>query len=501
MRLAGRGFCAALAAVFFLQILLLSHYASAASPPADLSDFAYGLDASINVPSSPLYESPTRINVSAHIRNHNEGRDYIVYLLSQKNGTWITERALGVVQRNASADFEFDFLAKYSGISKSKAQYAIVASGDSVPLGQYFYVEEDWSRYEEQQRQKLSGFAQFVIPAGAILISLIIIVLAKWAYDSKAKFSFKSEYTEESFFIPQLKGRPISEVIADVLINPLFWAFEIIMLAVALTTVWGSMQQAQDTNEIIVLTFLAGLLMPLVYFLLVWIYNNLVEKMPLRFLAGAFMWGIAAAVISLVINSAQAQFLLGGLGLDSAFVILLTTAIIAPIIEEVAKGLGLLAMWGHHEFSDSLHGLHLGLAVGLGFSFVENWLYFSSKTQPLELGIYAWLSIIVYRSFFNSMAHACFSAALGASLGWARSHGWAGLAALSFIPGVLTAIVLHSIFNITAILDGFEALSADFPVFKYNPTMVIALISIMVVLLVGATIERRYTRINRAAKK
>jgi len=113
----------------------------------------------------------------------------------------------------------------------------------------------------------------------------------------------------------------------------------------------------------------------------------------------------------------------------------------------------------------------------------------------LQMGIGAWAGIIIYRSFFNSIAHACFSGTLGATLGWAKEHhSWGKLSAVIFVPGVATAIVLHSIFNITAIMDGFEALSTTFPVYRYNPTMIITLLSIMVVLLIGATLERRHGR-------
>lgn len=481
-----------------IGVLFLTQISNCASASQDLSDFSYALDADIYVEDYAFYQTPTTINISVKVRNPSQN-DYIVYLLAQRGDNWITERIVGIAQAESIQTFEFEFNARYSGSSYSKEQYAIVASGDEVPLGKYFYVEEDWSQYEKEQNDKLSGFAKYVVPIGTFVIIIVIFMLARWAYSTKAHHTFKREYTLRSFFLPKLKGRPMKEVLADFLINPIFWIFELIILGVVLSAIWQNVN-VQNKDEIIVLTFIAALVMPLIYFLLVWIYNNMVEKMPMRFLAGAFIWGITAAVISLALNSLQAQYLWQGFGFDKAFIVLLTTAIVAPVIEEIAKGLGLLVMWGHHEFSDSLHGLHLGLAVGLGFSFVENWLYFSSKTQPLELGLYAWLSIIIYRSFFNSIAHACFSASLGASLGWARSHGWGSLASISFIPGVLTAIVLHSIFNITAIMDGFEALAVDFPVFKYNPTMIVTLLSIMIILLIGATIERRFTRIRKAGR-
>ena len=488
-------------AFLILALLGLNLFVGAAHAqgrPIDLSNFAYGLEADIHVSNQPLYTTPTKININADIRNSHPTNDYIIYLISNRNGTWITERIIGVAPAGRSTRFDFEFIARYSGSSYAKSQYALVASGDDVLLGKYFYVDENWRSYEKEQSDKISSFAQYAVPVAAAIVILIIVGIVRWAYLTKTSYTYEKEYTITSFFAPKLNGRPLKEVIADILINPVFWIFELLIMAVVLETVWPQMRISSGL-ETVILTFFAGILIPLVYFLLVWIYNNLVEKMPLRFLAGAFFWGNTAAMISLILNSAQARFLWQNFGLDQTMVVLITTAIVAPVIEEVAKGFGLLVMWGHHEFSDTLHGLHLGLAVGLGFSFVENWLYFSTKTQPLEMGLYAWLSIVIYRSFFNSIAHACFSGALGASLGWAKDHKWGGLEIVSFIPGLMTAVVLHSIFNITAIMDGFEALSGTFPVYRYNPTMIITLLSIMVVLLIGATIERRHGR--RGVKK
>lgn len=459
-----------------------------------IANFAYGLDADITVANNSLEQSPSVISATIKVRN-GEDADFIVYLLAQdSNGVWAAQKILGIVQKGSNSQFTVDFGAKYSGKTNASTQYAVVATGGAVPLGKYFSVQEDWSPYEKGETAKIMDAAQILAPVLIAVILAVLLILAHWAYKSKSYSPYEKEYTLKTFFLPVLKQRNASEIGADILINPVFWALEAMLLVIVAATIWGGADLTGHKAVVIGLTLIGAFIMPLVYFVLVWMYNSLVEKMPLRFLAGAFMWGITAAIISLVLNSMQAQFLSDALGLDKATIVLLTTALIAPLIEEVAKGLGLLVLWGHHEFSDALHGLHLGLAVGLGFAFVENWLYFASKTDPLQMGLAAWTSIIIYRSFFNSIAHACFSATLGASMGWAKSHRLGKIGIVSFLPGVLVATMLHSIFNITAIMDGFEAFAADFPVYKYNTTMIVTLLSIIVILLIGATIERKQAK-------
>ncbi len=463
-------------------------------------NFDGGLNALIVVDSNQLVLNPQKINISATIKNEDPNNDYIIYLMLNNSGIWETGQIIGIAKSNQSTRFDFDFGAQYSGYTYATSTYALVASYDSSIIGKSFVIVEDWSIYEKEQMQIISSYARFIAPILGLLIIAILFFLARSAFFSKSRSEKKREYTLKNFIIPNINNKKPKEVIAQFLIHPLFWLFEVFVLVIILEFIWNS-SVLENKLDLIVLTFLSALLMPLVYFLLLWTYNMLVEKMPMRFLAGAFIWGITSAVLSLIINSLQSNYVWNITGFEKSVIVLFTTAIFAPLIEEFTKGIGLFILWGHHEFCDSLHGIHLGLASGLGFAFVENWLYFASKTQPLELGLYAWLLIIIYRSFFNSLAHGCFSAMLGATLGWAKQHGWGTLAFLSIAPGLLFATILHSVFNISAILDGFEALNANFLVFKYNPIMIATLVSLLLVFMFSATIERRYAHLNKSRKK
>ncbi len=484
----------ALGAVFLL-LLFLSPLLQAAPSP-DLSDFALGLPATVFVPGSSLNASPTRLTVWAMVKNTGE-RDWIVYLLSQNGSTWKNERVLGVIQPGQTENLSVDFEARYDGRAREVHEYAIVATGNAVPLGQYFTVIEDWKAYQDMTNAQLHDTALLFVPTAAGIIVILLILLAEWGYSSKAPGEYRGEYTVRSLFLPRLWGAPLGQELADLMAHPAVWAIELLAV-LAMAALVGSGGDGPDWMWRLLFTGLGSLALPLVYFSLIWFYNEQVERMPLRFFTGAFFWGALAAVLSLVAVTFYGPVLKSAFGLDDTMLLLVITALSAPLVEEFLKGLGLLAMAGHHEVSDALHGMLLGLSVGLGFSFVENWIYLAVKTDPLRMGLIAWAGLAFYRTFFNSISHACFTAALGGGLGWAKSQNWGRLVVLAFVPALAVAGVLHALFNITAILDGFSALQAEFPVYIFNPTLVVVLMGLTAISLAQAVSDHR-RRVARAA--
>lgn len=483
----------------FLLILLV--IASFFSNPVysqdqeEITDFSATLDADIQIGDNKLLSNPARIAVIVNVTNP-EDDDWIIYLISEdEQGVWRTENVLGVAQKHSKARFPIDFEVRYSGTNTVTRDYAIVARGGVVPQGKYFKVEQDWSGYETNSRADMSSLAQVVVPIAILVISGILVFLAVWGAASRSQGRYSKEYTIANFFFPHLKDVPFGELIADLMINPFVWAAQAVLLLI-LTMSLMTAGKVVDEHLIVLITMslVGAILMPLIYLTIVWVQNEIVERMPLRFLIGSFIYGAIAALISLIVNSIVVKMVGPVLGFDTMTVMLLSTVALIPLIEEMVKASGLLILWNHHEYSDSLHGLHIGFAVGLGFAFVENWFYFASKTDPLHMGITTWIGFIIYRSFFNSIAHASFSATFGGIMGWTKSQGWHGFAILALVPALITASLLHSVFNITAIMDGYEAMASKSMVYEYNPTMVITLASIMLILFVMATVERRYDR-------
>ena len=491
------------APAFFLAVLLFCsiHLLFAATTTqadrgAQLADFAADLPSSVVITNDTIDETTVRYTADIEVTDDGS-QDWQVHLISNENGTWKYARLLGVLQPQTTGRFSQVFEAKYSGQTSETTQYAVVAEGDVVLHGKYFKLTEDWSGYEQDSRKSLANAAVVFIPLAGVAIVFIIIMLAEWAYTSHSDGAYKEEYTVRTFFMPRLAGRPFLERVADILVHPLTWVIELASLAVMAGLIWNGLQSrlpVAHAMPIFIVSLLGAAIMPLIYFVLAWIYNQYVEKMPLRFMAGMFMWGIMAAVIALVLNTMQVALLGPIFGPGTMMMTIVSIALVAPFIEEFVKGLGLLALYGHHEFSDALHGLHLGFAVGLGFSLVENWFYLASKTDPFTSGLGVWVGLGIYRSVVNAVAHGCFSASLGASLGWAKSQKWGRIGILAFLPGVIIATVLHSLFNLTAIADSFQALSAQFPSFGFNPITTLALLVMLVIVSVGATMDYRRRR-------
>jgi RsiW-degrading membrane proteinase PrsW (M82 family) len=166
------------------------------------------------------------------------------------------------------------------------------------------------------------------------------------------------------------------------------------------------------------------------------------------------------------------------------------------------KGLGVLFISGHHEYNDTLTGLLLGFTCGVGFAFVENWFYFSAKVNPFEVGLSTWGMLILYRSFFNTLAHGCFTASISTAIGYLRSiERLKKYARLAFVPGLFLAVAIHTIFNLSALADGFVIASQQVPFFIFNPMLIILLAAMFFLVLVLAVIDEKKRAVERSIRK
>lgn len=171
------------------------------------------------------------------------------------------------------------------------------------------------------------------------------------------------------------------------------------------------------------------------------------EPEPLWALAFALLWGAGVAVaISLLVDLAV-QLLLGPSGGVNAASEALSTAVQAPLVEEIAKGLGvLLLVWlARASFDGPVDGLVYGAVVAAGFAFTENILYFGGAL--IEGGAASLGATFVMRGIFSPFAHVMFTACTGIALGFGvnrtRGPGILGYFALGLAP----AIALHALWN------------------------------------------------------
>ena len=289
-----------------------------------------------------------------------------------------------------------------------------------------------------------------------------------------------------------LPDSPFEEKVANLIMHPVTLLFELACVGVLVYIMTVSLNQASgadDAGKIMLLSAIGSFAVPFLYFAAAWYFEKHEEGKPLRFFAGMFVWGMFAAFISLLVSSGVVSELKG---MDVAPYVIVATMLVAPIVEETFKGMGVLFMSGHHDYNDALTGLLLGFTCGAGFAFVENWFYFSFKTNPFDIGLMSWITLILYRSFFNTLAHGCFTAAVSTPIGYAKSiRKLKSVARLAFVPGVFLAIAIHSIYNVSALADSFVVDGRTVPFYVFNPMLIILLATVFFLVLVFAEIDER----------
>ncbi|MDR2255850.1 MAG: PrsW family intramembrane metalloprotease [Arthrobacter sp.] len=169
---------------------------------------------------------------------------------------------------------------------------------------------------------------------------------------------------------------------------------------------------------------------------------------PGRLVAFAVLWGAAPAV---------ALALVSGGWFEGAALSAWGELAIAPVTEEIAKGLGLLLLvaLARRHVHGAVDGVVYGGLIGAGFAFTENILYFS---VALADGGEAFGSTVLGRGVLSPFAHVLFTAMTGAAVGWAteRVKGFGGLAA-AWCLGLLPAMACHYAWN--ALASGATPLS------------------------------------------
>jgi RsiW-degrading membrane proteinase PrsW (M82 family) len=182
---------------------------------------------------------------------------------------------------------------------------------------------------------------------------------------------------------------------------------------------------------------------------LVWVADRY-EREPFWLLLLAAAWGGIPAIFV----SCFAEVILGTpvqMALGRGLAQVIGPVLIAPPVEEVAKALPILliVLLYRHEFDDILDGMVYGAAVGIGFSFVEDAMYFVGALGQSGWGGGAWT--FAFRNVAFVLNHSLFSAITGIGFGAARCSargGWGRIVWPAAGLGVATA--LHMAHNLLA---------------------------------------------------
>jgi RsiW-degrading membrane proteinase PrsW (M82 family) len=189
-----------------------------------------------------------------------------------------------------------------------------------------------------------------------------------------------------------------------------------------------------------------GALIPLAVVLAAVAWVDRWEPEPRLALVFSFLWGAAAAAsMALLVGLGVevAAYLATGSGPGAFF----SAAIQAPIVEETAKGLGILIVFyaARRHFDGPLDGMVYAAVIAAGFAFTENILYFA---QALWDGGFSGLSVtFVLRAVLSPFAHVMFTTMTGLALGFAARRSTSLGALLYFLVGLVPAILLHALWN------------------------------------------------------
>jgi RsiW-degrading membrane proteinase PrsW (M82 family) len=171
------------------------------------------------------------------------------------------------------------------------------------------------------------------------------------------------------------------------------------------------------------------------------------EPEPRPALVFAVLWGAGVAVAVALIFDLGVQIALAATGGRPDD--LVQAVVQAPIVEEGAKGFGvLLLFWvNRRHFDGPVDGIVYAASVAAGFAFTENILYFGRVLVEQGLGP-AFVFTFVVRGIFSPFAHVLFTACTGYALGKAAERGGgAGAGLIAYVLGVIPAAILHALWN------------------------------------------------------
>jgi RsiW-degrading membrane proteinase PrsW (M82 family) len=197
---------------------------------------------------------------------------------------------------------------------------------------------------------------------------------------------------------------------------------------------------------------------PAVFYILPVVWLDRYDPEPFWLLGISFAWGaLVAIILSMIINDAI------GYGVASipddprvgnVLGYIVSLVISAPIFEEITKGLGLLGivLFFRRYFDGILDGIVFAGVIALGFSTVENVLYYG-RAWNAE-GSDGMIITFFARGILSPFAHVTFTAMTGIGFGLARESHDKFVKYIMPGVGLICAIGLHMFWNGSALVIG-----------------------------------------------
>ena len=188
--------------------------------------------------------------------------------------------------------------------------------------------------------------------------------------------------------------------------------------------------------------------------LLCYLWLDRWEPEPPRLLIMAFLWGASVAVLLSVIFEQVLHTAIEGPGQKPGFT---TMAIVAPVVEEAAKGLFLVLMMTgrrRNELNTLTDCLVYAGFTAVGFAWLENIFYIAGgENLPASLATAAMRLVV------GPFAHPLFTTMTGIGVYYALKQRSAIAKAGALLLGYLAAVAMHALWNGSALLGSTTYLS------------------------------------------
>jgi len=386
-------------------------------------------------PAGPIAAdtSPVEINFTLRAKNLLENEQIAVYVL--ENGKAVDKTICDTDNKsenefNCSVPLVFQYSQKNSfllypvRIADDKKEFS--AKPVSIDVAWGSYISNFWS---------FSFILVLLALFGLALVAILLLFMLFMSSRSTFTVEYPGEFSIKNILSPFAPGRTNPQKFEWLLSSPFFWAAELIGIAILLLYMALSSSAFSSSEAFFSFIISGALALPIPFFIMAifWLADYK-EREPLPMLMTMFLWGGFACLLALGINSLSGAFLdIFGLGL-------LTAPLIAPLVEEPFKGAGLVFLSLHHEFDDVVDGIVYGFAVGMGFTFIENWFYLVNNPVSADIG--SWLVMFILRSTFFAANHGVFTAFTGAVIGYLKQKN------VSWAPwGVFLGIIPAAFFH------------------------------------------------------
>ena len=201
---------------------------------------------------------------------------------------------------------------------------------------------------------------------------------------------------------------------------------------------------------------------PMFFFAAIIYWLDRYEKEPKVLLGAAFTWGVViAGGGAFIINTILGIGVFAITGSPVATEVV-TTSVIAPIVEEALKGLAVLVVFFlfRKEFDSILDGIIYAGITALGFAAIENVLYIYRNGYQ-EGGWGGLWALVFIRVILVGWQHPFYTAFTGIGLAIARMNRNFLVRVLAVIGGYTAAVMTHSFHNsFGGWIGGFEGLAA-----------------------------------------